>query len=179
MPILRLLSLPVRAPLLTVLFLVALVLGNHWQIVQPTFTSLYGVSSVWFWCLVLLQAQVVVVFCTMPDLLLRQVSLLMASSRVKRRRSAAGGDHRWHLPAEAGVLTDALIRFSLLLARSISSARLADREELLVECAFGSVASSLARFCLTPRQLLHIRVDAPLSSPAGCRYFLGVEACFR
>ena len=82
MPILRLLSLPVRAPLLTVLFLVAVVLGNHWQIVQPTFTSLYDVSAVWFWCFVLLQTQVVVVFCTMPDLLLRQVSLLMASSRV-------------------------------------------------------------------------------------------------
>jgi len=82
MSILRLLSLPVRAPLLTVLFLVAVVLGNHGQIVQPGFTSLYGVSPAWFWCLVLLQAQVVVVFCTMPDLLLRQVSLLMASSRV-------------------------------------------------------------------------------------------------
>ena len=82
MPILRLLSLPVRAPLLTVLFLVAVVLGNHWQVVQPTFTSLYGVSSAWFWGLVLLQAEVVVVFCTMPDLLLRQVSTLMASSRV-------------------------------------------------------------------------------------------------
>ena len=82
MPILRLLSLPVRAPLLTVLFLVAVLLGNHGQIVQPGFTSLYGVSAVWFWCLVLLQAQVVVIFCTIPDLLLRQVSLLMASSRV-------------------------------------------------------------------------------------------------
>ena len=82
MPILQLLSLPVRAPLLTVLFLVAVVLGNRGLIVQPGFTSLYGVSAAWFWCLVLLQAQVVVVFCTMPDLLLRQVSLLMASSRV-------------------------------------------------------------------------------------------------
>ena len=82
MPILRLLRLPVRAPLLTVLFLVAVVLGNHWQMAQPSFTSLYGVSAAWFWCFVLLQVQVVVVFCTMPDLLLRQVSMLMASSRV-------------------------------------------------------------------------------------------------
>jgi hypothetical protein len=49
---------------------------------QPSFTSLYGVSAAWFWCFVLLQVQVVVVFCTMPDLLLRQVSTLMASSRV-------------------------------------------------------------------------------------------------
>ena len=119
MPILRLLSLPVRAPLLTVLFLVALVLGNHWQIAQPTFTSLYGVSSVWFWCLVLLQAQVVVFFCTMPDLLLRQVSLLMASSRVMTLVVTllvviTGGIYLLKL----NVLTDVLILASaLLLAR--------------------------------------------------------------
>ena len=119
MPILRLLSLPVRAPLLTVLFLVALVLGNNWQIAQPTFTSLYGVSSVWFWCLVLLQAQVVVFFCTMPDLLLRQVSLLMASSRVMTLVVTllvviTGGIYLLKL----NVLTDVLILASaLLLAR--------------------------------------------------------------
>ena len=119
MPILRLLSLPVRAPLLTVLFLVALVLGNHWQIAQPTFTSFYGVSSVWFWCLVLLQAQVVVFFCTMPDLLLRQVSLLMASSRVMTLVVTllvviTGGIYLLKL----NVLTDVLILASaLLLAR--------------------------------------------------------------
>ena len=35
-----------------------------------------------FWGFVLIQTLVVVVICTMPDLLLRQVSLLMASSRV-------------------------------------------------------------------------------------------------
>ncbi len=119
MPILRLLSLPVRAPLLTVLFLVAVVLGNHWQIVQPSFTSLYGVSAAWFWCLVLLQTQVVVVFCTMPDLLLRQVSLLMASSRVMTLVVSllvviTGGIYLLKL----NVLTDVLILASaVLLAR--------------------------------------------------------------
>ena len=119
MPILRLLSLPVRAPLLTVLFFVAVVLGNHWQIVQPSFTSLYGVSSVWFWCLVLLQAQMVVVFCTMPDLLLRQVSMLMASSRVMTLVVTllvviTGGIYLLKI----NVLTDVLILASaLLLAR--------------------------------------------------------------
>ena len=119
MPILRLLSLPVRAPLLTVLFLVAVVLGNHWQIVQPSFTSLYGVSAAWFWCLVLLQTQVVVVFCTMPNLLLRQVSLLMASSRVMTLVVSllvviTGGIYLLKL----NVLTDVMILASaLLLAR--------------------------------------------------------------
>jgi len=119
MPILRLLSLPVRAPLLTVLFFIAVVLGNHWQIVQPTFTSLYGVSAAWFWSLVLFQAQVVVVFCTIPDLLLRQVSMLMASSRVMTLVVTllvviTGGLYLLKLK----VLTDVLILASaLLLAR--------------------------------------------------------------
>ena len=119
MPILRLLSLPVRAPLLTVLFLVALVLGNHWQMAQPTFTSLYGVSPSWFWFLLLLQAQVVVIFCMMPDLLLRQVSMLMASSRVMTLVVTllvviTGGIYLLKL----NVLTDVMILASaLLLAR--------------------------------------------------------------
>ncbi len=119
MPILRLLSLPVRAPLLTVLFLVAVVLGNHGQIVQPGFTSLYGMSAAWFWCLVLMQAQVVVVFCTMPDLLLRQVSLLMASSRVMTLVVTllvviTGGIYLLKLNVLANVL---ILASSLLLAR--------------------------------------------------------------
>ena len=119
MPILRLLSLPVRAPLLTVLFLVAVVLGNHGQIVQPGFTSLYGMSAAWFWCLVLMQAQVVVVFCTMPDLLLRQVSLLMASSRVMTLVVTllvviTGGIYLLKLNVLANVL---ILASALLLAR--------------------------------------------------------------
>ena len=119
MPILRLLSLPVRAPLLTVLFLVAVVLGNHWQMAQPSFTSLYGMSAAWFWCFVLLQVQVVVVFCTVPDLLLRQVSMLMASSRVMTLVVTllvviTGGIYLLKL----NVLTDVLILASaVLLAR--------------------------------------------------------------
>ena len=119
MPILRLLSLPVRAPLLTVLFLVAVVLGNHGQIVQPGFTSLYGMSAAWFWCLVLMQAQVVVVFCTMPDLLLQQVSLLMASSRVMTLVVTllvviTGGIYLLKLNVLANVL---ILASALLLAR--------------------------------------------------------------
>ena len=119
MPIVRLLSVPIRAPLLTVLFLVAVVLGNHWQIVQPTSSSLYGVSPDWFWFLLLLQAQVVVVFCMMPDLLLRQASMLMASSRVMTLVVTllvviTGGIYLLKL----NMLTDVLILASaLLLAR--------------------------------------------------------------
>ena len=76
-------------------------------------------SAAWFWCLVLLQTQVVVVFCTMPDLLLRQVSLLMASSRVMTLVVTllvviTGGIYLLKL----NVLTDVLILASaVLLAR--------------------------------------------------------------
>ena len=76
-------------------------------------------SAAWFWCFVLLQVQVVVVFCTMPDLLLRQVSMLMASSRVMTLVVTllvviTGGIYLLKL----NVLTDVLILASaVLLAR--------------------------------------------------------------
>ena len=64
MGFLRLLSLPVRAPLLAVLFLVAVVLGNHWTVVQPRFSQYRGVGPELFWTLELLQVLVVVIVCT-------------------------------------------------------------------------------------------------------------------
>ena len=73
MGLLRLLSLPFRAPLITVLFFVAVVMGNQWAFAAPEMLLLRGFD--------LLQLLVLLVICTMPDLLLRRVSLLMASSR--------------------------------------------------------------------------------------------------
>ena len=81
MALLRLLSLPVRAPFLTLLFCVAVVLGNHWNLVQPLFSNARGISSAMFWSLELLQVFAVVVVCTIPSLVMRQFSLLMAYSR--------------------------------------------------------------------------------------------------
>ena len=81
MVLLRLLSLPVRAPFLTLLFCVAVVLGNHWNLVQPLFSNARGISSAMFWSLELLQVFTVVVVCTIPSLVMRQFSLLMAYSR--------------------------------------------------------------------------------------------------
>ena len=82
MVLIRLLSLPFRAPLLLVLFGVALVLGNHWTIQQSQLGSGQGLGYQLFWPVELLQVVLVVVCCTVPDLLMRRVSLLMASSRV-------------------------------------------------------------------------------------------------
>ena len=81
MALLRLLSLPVRAPFLTLLFCVAVVVGNHGHLVQPLFSNARGISPAMFWSLELLQVFTVVVVCTIPSLVMRQFSLLMAYSR--------------------------------------------------------------------------------------------------
>ena len=68
--------------MLMVLFFVAVVLGNHWNVLRADFTAAKGLDPVWFWFFELIQVQVVVLLCTMPDLLLRQVAVVVASSRV-------------------------------------------------------------------------------------------------
>jgi hypothetical protein len=82
MSLLRFLLLPLRAPLLLVLFGVAVFLGHHWSIESEHLIALQNVSPTLFWTVEVLQSLVIVLICTMPDLLLRQLSLLMASSRV-------------------------------------------------------------------------------------------------
>jgi hypothetical protein len=82
MALLRFLALPFRAPLLLVLFVVAILLGHHWTIFQQDLMNDRGIDPQLFWTVEVVQTLVVVVICTMPDLLLRQVSMLMASSRV-------------------------------------------------------------------------------------------------
>ena len=74
--------LPLRAPMLLVLLLISIYLGVNTTLVEASFTGemlRYTTVAWWAECL---QAILVVVICTIPDLLLRQVSSLMASSRV-------------------------------------------------------------------------------------------------
>ena len=82
MALLRFLVLPFRAPLVLVLFVVAVLLGHHWTIFQQELMQSRGIDPQIFWTAEVVQALLVVVICTMPDLLLRQISMLMASSRV-------------------------------------------------------------------------------------------------
>lgn len=82
MVVLRFLVLPLRAPLLLLLFGVAVVMGNHWTLLQLDLENTRNISAQLFWTVEVTQVLAVVVICTMPDLLMRQVSLLMASSRV-------------------------------------------------------------------------------------------------
>ena len=82
MAVVQLLLLPFRAPLLLVLFVVSVVMGNHWMLLQQQLERSQNISAELFWTVEVTQVLAVVVICTLPDVLMRQVSLLMASSRV-------------------------------------------------------------------------------------------------
>ena len=81
MELMRWLSLPLRAPLLIVLFSVAAVMGHQWTLLAPQFSANSGLPLPLLLGLEILQLLFVLILCTMPDLLMRRVSLLMASSR--------------------------------------------------------------------------------------------------
>jgi hypothetical protein len=77
--------LPLRAPLLLVLLGVSVYLGLHWSINTAPINGLnrvLGTALELYWSAEALQTVTVVVICTMPDLLLRQLSAVMAASRV-------------------------------------------------------------------------------------------------
>ncbi len=109
--LLRLILLPLRAPLLLVLFGIAVYEGMHWSR-SPSVASMD-------WLLECLQAVLVVVICTMPDLLLQRVSNLMAASRVMSLvitllAVTVGGLYLLHLNVLSNVL---ILACAVLLAR--------------------------------------------------------------
>ncbi|NDD45510.1 MAG: hypothetical protein EBZ24_08875, partial [Synechococcaceae bacterium WB9_4xB_025] len=61
MALLRFLALPFRAPLLLVLFVVAILLGHHWTIFQQDLMNDRGIDPQLFWTVEVVQALVVVV----------------------------------------------------------------------------------------------------------------------
>lgn len=78
---LRYLLLPLRAPMLLILVVVSAYLGLDWSVTRPVLPGHETIDGL-AWAMECLQAVVVVVVCTLPDLLLRQISSLMATSRV-------------------------------------------------------------------------------------------------
>ena len=128
MPILRLLLLPFRAPMLLVLLLVSAYLGFSWTNLAPQAVVLPWLPGNGQHVTVLrdlimplecLQAIAVVVICTVPDLVLRELSFFMARSKVLTLITTlflviTGGVYLMHL----NVLTDVLLLgASVLLAR--------------------------------------------------------------
>ena len=79
--LLGLVLLPVRAPMLLVLVAISVYEGLSWGHAPAAISGPSGLLSL-AWSLDCLHALLVVVICTMPDLLLQQVSSLMAASRV-------------------------------------------------------------------------------------------------
>jgi hypothetical protein len=122
---LLLLALPLRAPMLLVLLLVSTYMGLHWADVDPQLireaegSTAFALAGPFFWPLQCLQAVLVVVLCTMPDLLLRELSLLMSSSKaltlvVTLLTVITGGLYLLHLAVLAEVL---VLSSAVLLAR--------------------------------------------------------------
>ena len=74
-------SLPLRAPLLILLFGVSAVMGHQWTLLAPRFSSSSGLPLPMLFGLEVVQLLLVLILCTMPDLLMRRISMLMASSR--------------------------------------------------------------------------------------------------
>ncbi|MEB3202769.1 MAG: hypothetical protein VKK05_08160 [Synechococcus sp.] len=117
---LRLVLLPLRAPMLLVLAAIAVYEGLHWsQPLEGAAASDMGQLSSLFWSLDCLHALLVVVVCTMPDLLLQHISSVMAASRVMSLVITllivtVGGLYVLHLKVLANVL---ILGTTVLLAR--------------------------------------------------------------
>jgi len=125
MALLRLLVLPLRAPMLLVLLLVCIYQGLHWADVarqvanMPAVVGEGAILRELFWPLQCAQAVLVVLLCTMPDLLLRELSLMMSSSKaltlvVTLLVVITGGLYLMHLSVFAEVL---VLACAVLLAR--------------------------------------------------------------
>lgn len=116
---LSLLLLPLRAPMLLLLLLISTYLGLHWS--RPGSWADAGAGGVTelIWSAECLHALLVVVVCTMPDLLLRRVASMMAASRVislvlTLLLVTIGGLYLLHLDVLSNVL---ILASSVLLAR--------------------------------------------------------------
>ena len=117
--LIRLLSLPLRAPMLLVLVAVSVYEGLHWS--TPELLSSRPLSSLpsLLWSLDCLHALLVVLVCTMPDILLRRISIVMATSRVMSLvitllLVTLGGLYLLHLKVLSNLL---MLASAVLLAR--------------------------------------------------------------
>ena len=117
--LLRLLLLPLRAPMLLLLAGVSVYLGLHWVDPQAGGLNSSHHFAPLFWSAQCVQALLVVVFCCMPDLLLRRFSVMLAASRVVTLVATLllvtiGGLYLLHLEVLSNVL---ILAASVLLVR--------------------------------------------------------------
>lgn len=117
--LLRLLLLPIQAPMLLLLVGVSTYLGMHWSLPLEQAGAHPPAHVSLIWSAECLQAMAVVTVCTMPLLLLRQVTTLMDSSRVislvvTLLLVTVGGLYLLHVEVLANVL---ILAAAVLLAR--------------------------------------------------------------
>lgn len=116
---LRLLLLPLQAPMLLLLLAVSIYMGLHWgQPMQREGLPITPMGSL-LWTAECAQALVVVLLCSMPDLLLRRFTTLLVTSRVISLVATlllvtVGGLYLLHLDVLSNVL---ILSSSVLLAR--------------------------------------------------------------
>jgi hypothetical protein len=119
MAFVRLLLLPLRAPMLLWLLAVSVYLGLNWSHPFPLEADQGHPFAPLVWSAQCLQALMVVVVCCMPDLLLRRFSVMLAASRVVTLVATLllvtiGGLYLLHLDVFSNVL---ILATSVLLAR--------------------------------------------------------------
>ncbi|MDA0717814.1 MAG: hypothetical protein O2839_06285 [Cyanobacteria bacterium] len=126
MAILHLLLIPLRAPMLLVLMVISVYEGLQWsQPLEAAAASGMGQLFSLFWSLECFHALLVVVVCTMPDLLMQRISNLMSASRVLSLVFSllivtVGGLYLLHLQ----VLTSVLILGTTVLLSRLDLARI-------------------------------------------------------
>ena len=119
MNLLRYALLPVRAPMVLLLFGVSTYLGSRWSHTLDPQVFGNGLYRNLLLSVECLQALLVVVVCTIPDILMHQLSTMMAYSRVVSLVGTlllviAGGLYLLHLSVFSSVL---ILACSVLLVR--------------------------------------------------------------
>lgn len=117
--LLTMLLLPLRAPMLLLLLLISIYLGLYWSRPGALTGADPGGITTLIWSAECAQALVVVLVCTMPDLLLRRLASMMAASRVVSLVVTlllviTGGLYLLHLEVLSNVL---ILASAVLLAR--------------------------------------------------------------
>lgn len=158
MNLLRYALLPVRAPMVLLLFGVSTYLGSRWShTLDPQIfgSGLYRNLLLTVECL---QAMVVVVVCTIPDILMHQLSTMMAYSRVVSLVGTlllviTGGLYLLHLSVFSSVLILAcsvlLVRLDLVRAEMVPPRLIA----IFILCLVVMMGISLGWWLALNRQL--------------------------
>jgi hypothetical protein len=115
----RLMLLPIQAPMLLLLMGVSTYMGMHWSRAMASSPSQVHELTTLLWSAECLQALLIVFVCTMPALVIRQVSMLVAASRVVSLvvtllAVTVGGLYLLHLNVLANVL---ILGSAVMLAR--------------------------------------------------------------